>query len=158
MIFSKNSTFSIPHQGSIYLQSFLLCIKLLWSSGQDKNRAYLHSIYCKVQERIHGEKSHTISIKRCKCMSGWMDMAYSLRHWFYLLNHPFLFFFEIWLPLSFSLYFFGTCFFGMPSFISGMFYERDYQNKEHLLMGNGWIVVLIPNVGMSQMDGLCTYL
>ena len=43
-------------------------------------------------------------------------------------------------------------------FISGMFYERDYQDMENLLMENGWIVVLIPNVGMSQMDGSCTCL
>jgi hypothetical protein len=39
-----------------------------------------------------------------------------------------------------------------------MFYERDYQDMEHLLMENGWIVVLIFNVGMSQMDGTCTCL
>ena len=34
-----------------------------------------------------------------------------------------------------------------------MFYKRDYQNMEHLSMENGWMVVLIPDIGMSHMDG-----
>ena len=43
--------------------------------------------------------------KGASVMDGWMDMAYTLRHWFSLLNHPFLFFFfETWLPLSFFLF------------------------------------------------------
>ena len=90
--------------------------KPLWSSRWDKNRAYLHSIYCKFKEMIHGETSHAISIKRCKCMSGWMDgcglllkvMAFSLESslvsFFLRHGYPFL-----------SL-FFGSCFFCMPSF------------------------------------------
>ena len=115
----KALNFYYPHQGSICLQSSLLYIKPLWSSRWGKNRAYLHSIYCKVKERIHGETNHAISIKRCKCINGWMDrgMAYSLRHWFSLLYHPFLvFFLDMVTPLSFSI-FFGSCFFGMPSFL-----------------------------------------
>ena len=69
---------------------------------------------------------------------------------------------------SFSL-FLGSCFFGMPSFLFlgnhnlTLFYFRNVlweRLPKHgaLLMGNGWMMVLIPNVGMSQMDGLCTYL
>ena len=76
-------------------------------------------------------------------------MSYSLKHWFSLLYHPF---FQIWLPLSFfslSLFFLGhaslAChvfsFWGNHSLISylilGMFYERVYQNMEHLLMDDG---------------------
>ena len=73
MILSKHSTFIILTRVVSAFSLSYYYIKLLWSSGQDKNRAYLHSIYCKVKERIHGETSHAISIKRCKCMSGWID-------------------------------------------------------------------------------------
>ena len=73
----------------------------------------------KVKERIHRETSHAISIKRCKCMSGFMDgydlllMAFlsriipmSLSSFFLRHGYPF-----------FSFFFFGSCFFGMPSFL-----------------------------------------
>ena len=123
----------------------------------------MHSIYCKVKERIHGETSHAISIKKCKCMNGWwMDMAYSLRHWFSLLTYPLCF--ETWLLLSsfFSLFFWGhassAChlfsFWGNHNLIlfcfRDMFYERVTKTWSIYL----WMVAkLIPSVGISQMDG-----
>ena len=78
-------------------------------------------------------------------------MAYSLKRWFSLsLLSSFDIFFQTWLPLSFSLSFFWTMllwhaifyfFWGNHSLISylilGMFYERVYQNMEHLLMDDG---------------------
>ena len=90
--------------------------------------------------------------KRCKCMSGWMDGWIWLTPWgngFSLSNHPYFFFLRHSYPLFLSL------FFGHASlachllsfwatiiwlyFISGMFYERDHQDMEHLLCGmNGW--------------------
>ena len=48
-------------------------------------------------------------------VGGWMDMAYSLRHWFSLLTHP-LFLNMATPSLLYFLFFFGSCFFGMPSF------------------------------------------
>ena len=45
----KALNFYYPYQGSICLQSSLFYIKPLWSSRWGKNRAYLHSIYCKVK-------------------------------------------------------------------------------------------------------------
>ena len=96
---SRHSTcFSLPGQ---YLPPlFPTTTKPLWSSRWNKNMAYLHSIYCKVKERIHGETSHTISIKMCKCVDGWMDewwYGLLLKHWFSLSLSfiiPCLFFFK----------------------------------------------------------------
>ena len=84
--------------------------------------AHLYSIYCKVKERIHGETSHAISIKKCKCMrwmDGWMDGCG-------LLLKVMVFALESSLSLSLFLrhgypflsLFFWSCFFGMPSFLS----------------------------------------
>ena len=101
-------------------------------------------------------------------MDGWMDgcgllleaMVFSFE------SSMSLFFRHGYPPLfSFSL-FFGSCFFGMPSFhFLGnhnltLFYFRDVLRERlprhgALLMGNGWMMVVIPNVGMSQMDGSC---
>ena len=38
-----------------------------------------------------------------------------------------------------------------------MFYERDYQDMEYLLMENGWMSVLILDTGMSHMDRVHAY-
>ena len=106
--------------------------------------------------------SHAISIKRCKCMSGWMDgwmdrcglllevMAFSLES-----SLSLFFSFETWL-LLFSLSFVWVMFLlacHLFSFFWGnhnltLFYFRDvlresYQDMEHLLMGDGWMMV--PN-------------
>ena len=91
--------------------------KPLWTSRQDKNGAYLHYKYCKVKERIHGETSHAISIKRCKCMGGWMNGWIQITPWgygFFLSNNPYLF---LDMVTPFLSLFFGSCFFGMPSFL-----------------------------------------
>jgi hypothetical protein len=125
---------------------------------------------------IHKEISHAILIKRCKCMSGWidgwMDRYDLLLEVMALLSRIIpvsLFFFETWLPLFLSLFFgvmllwhvifslFGATIIWLY-FISGMFYERDHQDIEHLLIWNGWMVVITPNVGMQQIDGTCTCL
>ena len=72
--------------------SSLIKIKPLWSSRCDKNMAYLHFLYYKVKERIHGETNHAISIKRCKCMSRWMDgWIWLTPNGFSLSNHPYLY-------------------------------------------------------------------
>ena len=99
----------------------------------------MHSIYCKVKEMIHGETSHAILIKRCKCMCGWIDgwmdgwmdgcglllevMVFSLESSLvssFFLRHGYPFF-------SLSLFFFGSCFFGMPSSLQ----ETIYSVTEH---------------------------
>ena len=100
-------------------------------------------------------------------MDGWMDgcglflkaLVFSLQ----TSMSPFILLFFLDMATPFSLFF---CHASLAChlfsfwatiirlyFISGMFYERDYQDMEHLLMGNGWVVVLIPGVEMSQMDG-----
>ena len=43
--------------------------------------------------------------KGASVMDGWMDMAYTLRHWFSLLNHPCLFFLDMATSLSFLSFF-----------------------------------------------------
>ena len=105
---------------------------------------------------IHGETSHAISIKRCKCMSGWMDgCGLLLEAMVFSLESSLSLFFWVMLLWHTIFSLFGATIIWFY-FIAGMFYERDYQDMENLLMENGWIVVLIPNVGMSQMDESCT--
>ena len=87
-------------------------------------------------------------------VDGWMDVAYSLRQWFSLSNHPCLslslflrhgypFFSLFWVKLLWHAIFalFGATIIWLY-FISGMFYERDHQDLEHLLMEDEWMVVL----------------
>ena len=50
---------------------------------------------------IHGETSHAISIKRYKCMNGWIWLT-PWGNGFSLSNHLCLFFFETWLPIFLS--------------------------------------------------------
>ena len=98
-----------------------------------------------------------------KC--GWINVAYSLRYWLFSLESSLSLFFETWLPLFFWVMLLCHPIFSLFGatiiwlyFISGMFNERDHQDMEHLLMWTGWMVVLIPSVGMLQMDGSCTCL
>ena len=138
-------------------------VKLLWSSRQGTNRAYLHSIYCRVKERIHGETGHAISTKRCTCVDGWMNgsMAYSIKHWFSLVSSPF--FRHGYPSLSFlSLFFWGhaslAChlfsFLGQPQ-SNTISYFRDVLKRESTKAQSiyWWMMMmLIPDVGMSQVD------
>ena len=103
------------------------------------NMAYLHFIYRKVKERIHGETSHAISIKRCKCVDGWMDSGYGLHlkalvH--SLFYHPLiyiLFFSDMAIPFL-SLVFFGSCFFDMLSFLFILFLG-NYNLTMYFILG-----------------------
>ena len=128
---------------------------------KDENRVYLYSIYCKVKERIHGETSHAISIKRCKCMCGWVDGYDLLLEVIAFLSRiiPMSLFFETWLSLFLSLFFLGhaslAChlfsFWGNHNLT--LFYFRDVlreRSPRHgaLIMWNEWVAVPIPSVGM----------
>ena len=133
--------------------------------------AHLYSVYCKVKERIHGETSHAISIKRCKCMSGWMDGYGLLLEIMAFLSRiiPISFFWDMVTLFSLSL-FLGhaslAChlfsFWGNHNltlfYFRNVLRERSPRHGAFINVENGWMVVLIPNAGMSQIDGMCTYL
>jgi len=89
----------------------------------------------------------------------WMDgCGLLLEAMVFSLESSLSLFFETWSPLSLSFFlghaslacnlfsFWGN--YNLTLFISGMFYERDHQDMEHLLMEDEWMICSIPNTGM----------
>ena len=168
------------HSSIFFLtKAFWVCLlflstskKLMWSSGRESFKAYLHCIFCWVKQWIHGEKYHTI---KPRCANLWIWGGYPnsvmlfethlsllLRLWRNLLWEHGLFF------SFFSCLFFLSSFFydsPMSLFTTKLLRERDHTYLEHLflidpnqdifLVDPKWKVCLAPtpSVGVVQVFG-----
>ena len=67
--------FMDPHQGNEDVMPFSLPTTKVYVEfiGREKDRAYLHCIYCKVKLQIQRELSHTIK-SRCACVWNMVDI------------------------------------------------------------------------------------
>ena len=124
----------------------------MWSSRQENRSKHLCHIYCKIKQWIHGDdKSHKL-IKIVHICGRWMmecntpfmnlSLLYldNMRTWLYIF-FSFIFFMDIDVSI-----FFGSCFLGMPSFLSLFLiahasfegYQRERSLNMEFYFVDGW--------------------